>query len=319
MRRAAGPLLLAALALLSATPGIAGSPEAERAAGYRGPVIDVHLHAFEWDRYGSEPPPNAVTGRVPQARSDEAAARASAASLERAGVVKAVASGPRELLGTWREAAPERVLPALYAQSPGDLPPVEELRRLVESGRVAVLGELAPMYAGGTLADEGWEPYLALAEELGLPVAVHTGLAPPRSPYGCCPELRTGLGRPSHVEEVLVRHPELRVYLMHAGWPWLEETKALMAMYPRLRVDVAVVDWVLPRAEFHAHLEALVEAGYEDRILFGSDQMIWPDAIGLAIEGVDSAPFLSAEQKRKIFHDNAARFLGLEEPEGGAP
>jgi len=35
-------------------------------------------------------------------------------------------------------------------------------------------------------------------------------------------------------------------------------------------------------------------------------------ALGLAIEGVDSAPFLSAPQKRRIFHDNAARLLGGE-------
>lgn len=312
MRRAAESLVLAALALLAAAGGIARGAAGERSGRYDGPVIDVHLHAFEWDRYGAEPPPNPVTGRVPEARGDAAAARASVAALERHGVVKAVASGPPELLETWREAGPERVLPALYAESPDELPPPEQLRRLVEAGRLAVLGELAPMYAGGTPADSGWRPYLELAEELGLPVAVHTGLAAPRSPYTCCPDLRTGLGRPSHLEEVLVRHPELRICLMHAGWPWLEETKALLAMYPRVYADVALLDWRIPRAEFHAHLEALIRAGFEDRILFGSDPMIWPDAIGLAVEGVDSAPFLSAEQKRKIFHDNAARFLGLE-------
>jgi hypothetical protein len=39
-------------------------------------------------------------------------------------------------------------------------------------------------------------------------------------------------------------------------------------------------------------------------------------AIALAVEGGGSAPFLTHEQKRKIFHDNAARFLGLEP---GAP
>jgi len=288
------------------------APRGGDAGGYAGPVIDVHLHAFEWDRYGAPPPPNPVTGRRPEARSDSAAARAAVARLERFDVVKAVASGPLGLLGLWREAAPDRILPALYAESPDELPSPDELRRLVEAGRVAVLGELAPMYAGGTLADEGWRPYLALAEEVGLPVAVHTGLAAPRSPYTCCPELRTSLGRPAQLEEVLVRHPHLKVLLMHAGWPWLEETKALLAMYPRVHVDLGVLDWRIPRGEFHAHLEALVAAGFEERILFGSDPMIWPDALGLAIEGVEAAAFLSPEQKRRIFHDNAVRFLGLE-------
>jgi predicted TIM-barrel fold metal-dependent hydrolase len=47
------------------------------------------------------------------------------------------------------------------------------------------------------------------------------------------------------------------------------------------------------------------------RILFGSDQMYWPDAIGEAIRAVDEAPFLDATQKRDILYNNAARFLRL--------
>jgi len=49
--------------------------------------------------------------------------------------------------------------------------------------------------------------------------------------------------------------------------------------------------------------------------MFGSDQMRWPEAIGMAIEGIESASFLSQEQKRDIFYDNAARFLRLKETE----
>jgi predicted TIM-barrel fold metal-dependent hydrolase len=45
--------------------------------------------------------------------------------------------------------------------------------------------------------------------------------------------------------------------------------------------------------------------------MFGSDQMVWPDLIGDTIEAVESATFLSPEQKRAIFYDNAARFLRL--------
>jgi uncharacterized protein len=36
--------------------------------------------------------------------------------------------------------------------------------------------------------------------------------------------------------------------------------------------------------------------------------MYWPDAIGLAVEGVDSTRFLTASEKRDIFHGNAVRF-----------
>ena len=51
--------------------------------------------------------------------------------------------------------------------------------------------------------------------------------------------------------------------------------------------------------------------------MFGSDQMSWPEAIDTAIEAIDSAPFLSHQQKRDIFYHNAARFLRLSEMDIG--
>ena len=82
------------------------------------------------------------------------------------------------------------------------------------------------------------------------------------------------------------------------------------ALYTPL--DVAGNDWSLPRKEFHSHLRRLVEGGFGKRILFGSDAMIWPQTIEVAIQSIESADFLTAEQKRDIFYNNAARFLRLE-------
>ena len=39
--------------------------------------------------------------------------------------------------------------------------------------------------------------------------------------------------------------------------------------------------------------------------------MVWPGVIEASIRIVEEAPFLSAEQKRDILYDNAARFLRL--------
>jgi predicted TIM-barrel fold metal-dependent hydrolase len=90
-------------------------------------------------------------------------------------------------------------------------------------------------------------------------------------------------------------------------------------MYPQVYVDVAVMDWGIPRKQFHAMLQRLITAGFGKRIMFGSDQMVWPEVIGKAIEGVESAEFLTDEEKNDIFYNNAARFLGLPElPRGGA-
>lgn len=49
--------------------------------------------------------------------------------------------------------------------------------------------------------------------------------------------------------------------------------------------------------------------------MFGSDQMIWPESIGMAIEALESASFLSEQQKRDIFYNNAAEFQNLSEEE----
>jgi predicted TIM-barrel fold metal-dependent hydrolase len=89
------------------------------------------------------------------------------------------------------------------------------------------------------------------------------------------------------------------------------------ARQPQVYVDTAVIDYTQPRAEFHRYLRRLVEAGYGDRILFGSDQMVWPKSIGPAIASITSATFLTSAQKRAILHDNAVRFLRLSDD--GAP
>lgn len=47
--------------------------------------------------------------------------------------------------------------------------------------------------------------------------------------------------------------------------------------------------------------------------MFGSDNMIWPDAIEAGIQTINQAKFLSENQKRDILFNNAARFLRLTE------
>ena len=64
------------------------------------------------------------------------------------------------------------------------------------------------------------------------------------------------------------------------------------------------------RKEFHEYLRRLLQAGFGKRLMFGSDQMNWPEAMALAIEGIDSAPDESREARH--FYNNAARFLRME-------
>lgn len=278
----------------------------------RPPIIDMHLHAYSLAD-GSSPPENPATGRPSTSRTTAELREATLAALARYNIIKACTSGPPETAAQWRAAAPDRVLVGVYVDENNPLPDLATLRADILAKRVHVLGELVLQHMGMAPNDPRLEPYYALAEELDIPVAIHTGYGPPGTPY--LPGLqafRVTLGNPALVEEVLVHHPHLRVYLMHGGAPYLQETKVILSVYPQAYLDLATINWILPRQEFHNYLHELMVAGFGKRLLFGSDQMYWPEAIGMAIEGIESASFLSEQEKRDIFYNNAVRFLKIE-------
>jgi hypothetical protein len=157
------------------------------------------------------------------------------------------------------------------------------------------------------------EPYWAVAEDLDVPVGIHIGPGPPGVIYARFPDYRARLNSALTLEEVLVRHPRLRVYIMHAGYPMLEDLLAVLYAHPQVYVDTGAIVWGQPRAAFYRHLQGIVEAGFGKRVLFGSDQIVWPGMIERSIQAIEQAPFLSEQQKRDILYDNAARFLRLDE------
>ncbi|HUQ10918.1 MAG TPA: amidohydrolase family protein [Steroidobacteraceae bacterium] len=297
------------------------------------PIIDMHLHAHSLADYGGGArvcmndapmefpgvdPRTPITieavmvcaNPVAQSASDETVMRESLAALGRHNIY-AVTSGPLERVEQWRKADPARVIPAISFLADEPRTP-EQLRGMFASGRFAVFAEIGAQYRGLSLDDAKLEPYFALAEELDIPVGVHLGEGPPGGIHvGGNPDYRVSLGSPLQLEPVLVRHPKLRLYVMHFGSPFVDEMIALLYSNPQVYVDVAQNDWGFPRAHFYSQLRRLVDAGFGKRILWGSDQMIWPHAIDVAIDTIEKAPFLSQAQKRDIFYHNAVRFLRL--------
>jgi hypothetical protein len=149
-----------------------------------------------------------------------------------------------------------------------------------------------------------------LAEDLDIPVLIHTlGIGP------YMPDFRAAFGSPLLLEDVLINHPKLRLFVENAGYPYRDEMIAMMYQYPQLYADVSTITWVIPRIAFYDYLEAFVRAGLGKRLMYGSDQMVWPEKIGMSVETIEQAPFLTDGQKRDIFYNNAARFLRLEETE----
>jgi hypothetical protein len=176
-----------------------------------------------------------------------------------------------------------------------------------------VLAEVVNQYNGIEPDDERMEPYWALAEQLDIPVGIHIGTGPPGAIYLGSPEYRARMHSPLTLEEVLVRHPRLRVYIMHAGYPMLDDLLALMFAHPQVHVDVGVIVYTEPRPAFYRFLRGITDAGYGNRVMFGSDQMVWPGTIERGIKVIEDASFLSDDEKRDILYNNAARFLRLTE------
>jgi predicted TIM-barrel fold metal-dependent hydrolase len=305
------------------------------------PVVDVHLHAVPVNSQG--PPPLAICApfdEIPMrdARdawpgvfgaflknptcadpvwsptSDAELMAQTLEVLERRNIV-GVTSGPLDLVRKWRAAAPDRVIPGLLFQLGPGQPSPDAIRGLHERGEIAVLGEVTNQYIGISPGDPAFEPYLAVAEELDMPVGIHVGPGPPGAPYLGADRYRAALHSPLILEEALIRHPSLRLYVMHAGWPMVDDLLAVLWTHPQVYVGVGVISYALPRAEFHRFLQRIVDAGFGKRVMFGSDQMVWPGAIERGIEGVVSAPFLSDEQRRDILYNNAARFLRFSDDE----
>ena len=211
----------------------------------------------------------------------------------------------------YRKHADGHILPSVGFGSSGKLPSVETLRRLQGEGKVQALSEITTQYAGIAPDDPRMEPYFAYAEANDIPVGIHLGPGPPGTAYFATPGYRVAAGDPLRLEPVLTRHPKLRIYAAHAGWPFADAMIAMMFAHPQLYVDIAVLDWAYPDKQFYPYLQRLIDAGMEKRIMFGSDNMVWPDAIGAAIGRIKNAPFLTEQQKRLILHDNAARFLRI--------
>ncbi|MBF6023440.1 amidohydrolase family protein [Lysobacter niastensis] len=306
-------------------------------AQQRLPVIDMHLHAFPADEFPPGTPlcPGDQGVTIPtfdpkaeldfasfiacdkpifSAKSDAELRDRTLAELRKYNVRRAVTEGPVELVADWRKAAGgDTIIPGVAFGKRKDKS-IDELRRLHANGQLAVLGEAYLQYRGHRPDDPRYEAYFALAEELDIPVGIHLGEGPPAAArIPGYEEYRASMGSPFMLEDVLRKHPKLRIYVMHYGSPLVDEMIAMMFTHPNLYVDVSCNVFAFPRAQFYDALKRMVDAGFEKRILFGSDQMYWPDAIGEAIKSIEAAPFLSAEQKRDIFYNNAARFLRLSE------
>lgn len=257
-------------------------------------VFDVHLH-------GSKEPASQLQ------------------HLKNAGVYKAAISTSWNLQNTYRSSSDVNLLFGLMFPCPNgkvpyslqpcfeggeEWPSVSWVEEQVRNRKIDFFGETLSQYFGISSSDSLLFPYYALAEKYNLPVGVHTGGAGPN--HGS-PNFKMEMGDPALLKKMLARFPNLKLWIMHGGDQFNEGAIAIMREHKKVYADISVLSnpQIVPADRFSLIMKKFIDAGLEDRLMFGSDN----GSIEKVIDAVEALTFLSNEQKEKVFYKNAEEFF----------
>jgi len=172
--------------------------------------------------------------------------------------------------------------------------PAQELERCVlELGFKGL--KLYPTYQGFYPNDSMIYPLYAKAQELEIPVMIHTGSSIFRG-------ARLKFGDPLWMDDVAVDFPEVPLIQVHGGRGfWYQRAFFLARLHRNVHLEIAG----LPPHKLPEYFPELEKNA--DKIIFGSD---WPGlrSIRRNIETIRSLP-LSDDTKSKILGGNATRLL----------
>jgi predicted TIM-barrel fold metal-dependent hydrolase len=198
---------------------------------------------------------------------------------------------------------------------------IETLRLKIRNGEVRGIGEVTNFYTGISPNNPIMDTLYRIAEQNDIPIGIHCGQTLRGLQLTYYPNMRLEYSNPLLLQDVLIKFPKLRLYIMHAGVPFFpEETFAMLYMFPRLYVDISAVLWESYaygyfRESVKEFLTKAAKYGFTNRLMFGSDEYTYPGLIGLSIDYINKADFLTEIQKRDILFNNAARFLRLSDAE----
>jgi hypothetical protein len=172
-----------------------------------------------------------------------------------------------------------------------------ELERLVTEMDFKGL-KLYPTYHHFYANSNRLYPLYAKAQELGIPVMLHTGSSIFKG-------ARLKYGDPLYLDDVAVDFPDLTLLMVHSGRGfWYDRAFFLAKLHTNLYMEIAG----LPPQKLLTYFPELERLA--DKVIFGSD---WPGMphIGRNIQLIHELP-LKAETIEKILGGNAARILGLD-------
>lgn len=281
------------------------------------PIIDMHRHAPLSSTSKSNEEPKATINELK--KHNVVISLVSITSPEQA--LEWRQQSDRFILGAMMPCPKNRSSPWYYCfPKTAGIPALEWLRESAQSGLIGAFHEMMFNYHGSKPGDSKLEQYWALAAELNIPVGVHSWSGPPpgrsiRKDPNCCPNYNGDIGNPKHLRVVLDRHPNLKIWLQHVGSDgnfapelWTE-TLSLLEDYPSVYIDLSITNSVLPLKDYEDSLLRLINAGFGNRIMLGSDNI----PLETIIERLTSLKSISTSQRTAILYDNAANFLSLSE------
>jgi predicted TIM-barrel fold metal-dependent hydrolase len=148
--------------------------------------------------------------------------------------------------------------------------------------------------------DKAFYPCYAAAQELDVPIIIHTG-----------PALITGARikhvQPLMVDDVAFDFPDLKIICAHMGGHHYMEVHNLLIRHPNVYADLSF--WPLHPYYKDMIPWSLFEKTVPDKILLGSDYPVG-QTLEEAVDAVRRLP-ISEDFMGKILGENAARLLGL--------
>ena len=214
---------------------------------------------------------------------------------------------PNDYLADYCRPAPDRWY-GFASVNPVEDGAREELERSIEDLGLRGL-KIGPTYQNYDPTDPRCIPVFEYCERNAVPVLIHQATTFPR-------EARLAQALPLLLDEVAIRHPELRLVLAHIGHPWEADCAVTIRKHPHLYADISGIHgrpW-----RFYQALITCVEYGVGDKLLFGSDfPFFTPEATADGLRGVNdilegtALPRVPAAVIDGILERDALQVLGL--------
>ncbi|MCZ7528749.1 MAG: amidohydrolase family protein [Acidimicrobiia bacterium] len=154
-----------------------------------------------------------------------------------------------------------------------------------------------PLSFGLAPNDRRFYPLYAKCVELDIPVGFQVGHS--------AEVLPSDVGRPMLADDVAIEFPTLRINLSHTGWPWVDEWCSMLWRHPNVYGDISAY---YPRGLDERLVRFMDSSRGRDKVLFGTNGL----GLERCVQELRELP-VRDETKQAVLHDNAVRFLALEE------